>query len=266
MTTLVDGQPCAVVPADDRAFLYGESLFETVAFRDRQAPLWPRHMTRLARGCRALALNMPRPEQLLAECRKILPASGPAIVRITISAGSGGRGYWPATEPRERRIVQCRAWPTDIHRQRRCGLRLRISSHRLESGQVAAGLKHGNRLVQVMAARECARSGHDEAVLLDAAGCIVEAISSNLLLVMDDQLFTHPEPAVSGVGLGWLIDQAGIDIRRQALAVEDLVRCSEVLVINSVAGVRAAIGVDDDRFTPGPMGRHLQALWNEQLI
>ncbi|TVS13163.1 MAG: hypothetical protein EA419_02500 [Wenzhouxiangella sp.] len=266
MRTLVDGQPGTVVPVDDRAFLYGESLFETVAFRDRQAPLWSRHMARLDLGCRSLGFQPPRPEQLLAECRKVLPESGPAIARITITGGSGGRGYWPAPDAPERRVIQCRDWPGEIDRQRSAGLRLTISKSRLESGPVGEGLKHGNRLVQVMAARECARSGHDEAVLLDQAGSIVEAISSNILLVVDDQLMTHPRPVVSGVGLGWLIDQPGLDLRLRPVAGEDLARCSEVLVINSVSGVRPAIAIEQYRFRPGPTCRHLQSLWNEQLI
>ena len=128
------------------------------------------------------------------------------------------------------------------------------------------GLKHGNRLAQVSAARECRSSGHDEAILLDPLGNLMEVISSNLVLAREDRLTTHPRPEVAGVGLGWLKTEAGIEFLPLSLPVERLAECSEVLVINSVAGVRPVIAVEQHRFTIGPFCRLLQSLWSSQLI
>lgn len=266
MNVLIDGQRGRQIPCDDRGFLYGESVFETIAFGDGEAPLWPLHMARLTRSGAQLRLPLPETEILARECRQLLPARGRFVVRITLSAGSGGRGYWPEENTRPRRVVSYRAWPDQIDQQRRCGLRLRLSTIRLCTAEHLLGLKHGNRLAQVSAARECQDSGHDEAILLDSAGQMMEAISSNLVLVLGDRLVTHPRPAVAGVGLDWLKAEAGVDFLPLALPVGRLSECSEVLVINSIAGVRPVIAIDQHRFPIGPICRHLQSLWNAQLI
>lgn len=265
MSLLIDGEVATELPADDRGFLYGESVFETVAFRNRAAPLWDLHMQRLARSAAWLGLAAPSEALWWRDCQRLLPAQGRFVVRLSLSAGSGGAGYWPPTDSRPRRVVSLRAWPTRLEAQRAAGLRLRRSSFVLPTEGPGQGHKHGNRLIQVQAARECADSGYDEAVLLDQRGCMVEAISSNLLLVRQERLLAHPRPAVSGVGLKWLKQQAGAEIVEQALPYTRLDECSEVLVINSVAGIRPVIRIDQSCFPIGPMCRHLQSLWDSQL-
>lgn len=265
MKALIDGRPGALLAADDRGLLYGETVFETLAFNDGRAPLWDRHMARLERGAGLLAMRAPTTELLLEECRQIAPQRGPAVLRITLTAGSGGRGYWPAECPQPRRIIHARPWPPGLDRQRHEGLRLVTSAHVIRNADFGLGLKHGNRLVQVAAARECTAARGDEALLLDEQGCVVEAISSNVVLVRDGQLLTHPRPAVAGVGLGWLREQPGVNVADGRVPATDLLRCSEILVINSVAGIRPAITLDGQHIGPGPVGRRLQSLWNQHL-
>ena len=266
MSFLIDGEAAAGLLADDRGFLYGESVFETVAFRDGAAPLWDVHMQRLARSAAWLGLQAPPEALWWRDCQRLLPAQGRFVLRLSLSAGSGGSGYWPPQEYRPRRVVGLRAWPARLESQRASGVRLRLSSYRLSTDGPGQGHKHGNRLIQVQAARECADSGHDEALLLDAQGHMVEAISSNLLLLRQGRLLAHPRPAVSGVGLQWLRQQAGAGIVDEAVPYTCLSECSEVLVINSVAGIRPVIQIDQLRFSIGPVCRRLQSLWDSQLI
>lgn len=268
MSMLIDGRPSASIRADDRGLLYGETVFETIAFRNGKAPLWSGHMNRLARGAHALGLDLPDTQRLDEECRHLLAASGQgsAVVRITLTAGSGGRGYWPADRPRSRRIVQLRDWPEHIEGQRSAGLQTMISRYRLGPPGPMRGLKHGNRLVQTLAARECAEAGRDEALLLDADGRLAEAISSNLVMVSGRGLLTPAAPDVAGVGLDWLKQELGEDLVEGSVSPTGLEAVDEVLVINSVAGIRPVVAVDHLRFEPGPVYRRLLSLWQSKLF
>lgn len=266
MNCLVDGRPAATLPCDDRGFLYGEAVFETIAFRHRQAPLWTQHMARLQRSAAVLMLACPAPAVLLEDCLCLLPEQGRYILRVSLSAGSGGQGYWPAPKPAARRVVSRREWPARIEQDRQRGLRLGLSAITLPEAMVFQGIKHANRLLQTSAARQCQAQGYDEALLLNPDRTIVEAISSNIVLVRDGALHYHPEPAVAGVGLDWLRAKAHLSWTASALAYANLAECSEVLVINSVAGIRPAVEVAGQHFAVGPICRQLQSLWDAHLI
>ena len=73
---LVNGEPSASLPVDDRGFLYGDHLFETIAFVRGRAPLWELHMERLIADAQRLLMPAPDPELLAAECAGWWTASG----------------------------------------------------------------------------------------------------------------------------------------------------------------------------------------------
>ncbi len=263
---LVDGQAVTTVPADDRGLLYGDGLFETIVFVDRAAPLWPYHWQRLVDGCSRLGLPAPDESVAHAECLRLAPSREPVIVRFTLTRGSGGRGYFPSSAARARRIVQSRPWPDNYRKIQRDGLRLHTSPVRLAVGSSLAGLKHANRLEQVQAARACTEAGFDEALLFDARGYLAEAIASNVVLELDGDLVAPvSDSGVEGVGLSWLTAQTGTDLLRRRVSADDLGRASAVMVINSVAGPRPVVVLDDRRLAPGECCRSLQSEWNKIL-
>ena len=225
-------------------------------------------MSRLAQGGRVLGLKMPGEDLLGRECQRLLDGEGArqTIIRVTITGGSGGDGYWPSAQSQSRRILQRRAWPAVIERQRREGLRAIISAYRLGSNGPLTGLKHGNRLLQTLMARECQDLGAEEGLLLDEHGQLAEAISSNLLLVDGTRLLTPARPDVAGVGLAWLAERLGAELSIGSVAADRLEALSEVLVINSVAGIRPVVAVAEARFPPGPVARRLQSLWEKELF
>lgn len=268
MNSLVDGTATECVPSDDRGLLFGESVFETVAFLTGRAPLWERHLARLASGARALGLEMPDRVVLERECDRLLQSrpADRAVIRITLTGGSGGHGYWPASAPKPRRILQRRAWPGAIERQRREGLGAVVSQYRLGPAGPLAGLKHGNRLLQTLIARECVRRGAEEALVIDERHRLAEALSSNLLLVADSRLMTPARTEVVGVGLSWLSETLGEELEVDSVGIDRLETLSEVLVINSVAGIRPLVAIERHRFPVGPVCRRLQSLWQKELF
>lgn len=262
---LVDGEPSALVPADDRGLLYGDQLFETIAFVAGRAPLWDWHMARLVRDAQRLMMPAPDPDLFAAECARLVGAERRAVVRITLTRGSGGRAYQPPETAAPRRILMRRPWPPGLVAARAQGISLHTSPVRLALGGPLAGIKHGNRLEQVLAAEHARRAGMDEAVLFDSEGRLVEAIAGNLVIVVGGEALTPrlSGAGVAGVGLQWLREQLGNGLSTRVLDEQSLRQAQGVMVINSVAGIRPARLLDDRPLAIPEPCRRWQRLWDE---
>ncbi len=268
MNTLIDGESTSSIPADDRALLFGESVFETIAFHNDRAPLWAGHMARLTRSAAALGWEMPSEDLLASECARLISAVAEPklIIRITLTGGSGGSGYWPPPVPKIRRIVQLRSWPKRIEQHQAEGLRCIVSRFQLPLPWAYSGLKHGSRFLQTRAAMECRSRGADEALLLNAQDCFAEALSSNLVLVVDNQLLSPSGVEVEGVGLAWLKTVLGDKIQSGTLPLKDVAALDEMLVINSVGGIRPVTLIEDNPLPCGRITRKLQSIWRKELL
>ena len=135
---------------------------------------------------------------------------------------------------------------------------------KLQSSDILAGLKHGNRIMQVLLSKECQVKGFDELIVFREDGSLVEAIASNILVVLDEKLVTPAKPDVAGVGLQWVKSQQ-IPLEFCRLSLNELRKASEILLINSVAGVRPVRRWEDQTFEVGEMCHRLQNLWNQML-
>jgi 4-amino-4-deoxychorismate lyase len=268
---LVDGIADDRVAADDRGLLYGDHLFETIAFVGRRAPLWRCHMDRLQRDARRLLMPPPEESLLAQDCQRLVESEGNSVVRITLTRGSGGRAYEPLERPQPRRIVARRAWPPGLSVSRAEGLTLHTSPVRLSVGGILAGIKHGNRLEQVLAAERARRAGVDEAVLLDIQDRVIEAIAGNLAVELRGRVLTPDlsTAGVAGVGLAWLSDRlraAGQPVpERTHLTPGDLARADGIMVINSVAGIRPARSLDGRPLAISETCRRWQAIWDDGI-
>ena len=91
---LVNGVPGALILPDDRGVLYGDGLFETVAFHNGRSALWPLHMARLTEGCRRLGLPLPDAQLLAEESQSLLDGRSRAVIRLGITRGvAAGRTF-----------------------------------------------------------------------------------------------------------------------------------------------------------------------------
>ena len=263
---LINGRVDDRVPADDRGLLYGDCLFETIGFRAGVAPLWSWHWQRLTESSARLGLVVPDEDIALDECRQ-LAGNARCVIRLTLTRGSGGRAYEPPAEPDCRRIVHRRDWPARIGQQRDRGVRVVTSPIHLAGHSLLAGMKHGNRLEQVLAAKDCRERSVEEALMLDVSGNLVEAIASNVIVVIEGRALTpRVEGAgVAGVGLAWLRSQPEVALESATINRHDMNRAEEVMMINSVAGIRPVMAVDDRALDVGKICRTWQRLWTERI-
>jgi len=161
MDSWVDGQPADALSLKDRGLAYGDGLFETIAVRSGQPLLLDRHLSRLADGCSRLAIAA---DHLLirSELQAYAAVLGEGVLKLILTRGDGLRGYAPDPAARARRILQGNppaAYPV-IHGEQ--GVRLFPCATRLSKQPLLAGLKHLNRLEQVIARSEWQDAEHAE--------------------------------------------------------------------------------------------------------
>ena len=260
--TLVDGQVRDQVSVLDRGLSYGDGLFETVRFVGSQAPLWARHMQRLETSCLRLGLPAPDPTTLLCEAREVTAGWSQAVARITITRGTGTRGYAPPNAPSATRIVAGFEPPVLRAEEAIEGLRVRRCTLRLAEQPALAGMKHLNRLEQVLARAEWLDPSIAEGLLGDWHGRVISATAANLFAVLDDTLVT---PALERCGIAGVARAEILAAAPQAqvrdIGWDELARASEVFLCSSVRGILPVRAMDARPYTIGPITRTMQRHW-----
>ncbi|KAA8706172.1 aminodeoxychorismate lyase [Pseudomonas cannabina] len=264
MPCWVDGSPADSLSVKDRGLAYGDGLFETVAVRAGQPVLLERHLQRLERGCQQLKITID-PVQVRAEMTRFAAELGEGVMKLLITRGDSQRGYAPAPDTHPRRILQGSPAPAYPAAHAEQGVHLFACQTRLAEQPLLAGLKHLNRLEQVLARSEWSNSDHAEGLMRDTSGRLIEGVYSNLFLVTHGRLLTADlsRCGVAGVMRAELLDQAlalgmAVDIRDVHLS--DLEAADEVFLCNSVYGVWPVRGFAALNWPVGPLTRKLQGI------
>lgn len=240
-TILVDGAEADCVPALDRGLAYGDGLFETVAVRDGEPRHLERHLARLARGCDRLGLPRPDAAVLHAEMHALARAAGRGVLKLLYTRGVGGRGYRPPERGRPLRVLAMHPPPVQDPEHATRGVRVAVCRTRLAVNPVLAGIKHLNRLEQVLASRELDDTTA-EGLMLDSDDRLIEGTRTNVFLVLDDVLVTPDlsRCGVAGIMRELVLERAaalGIPVRVADVPARALDEASELFLCNSLLGV-----------------------------
>jgi 4-amino-4-deoxychorismate lyase len=259
----VNGKKGGGISPLDRGLRYGDGLFETVLITNGGAILWGRHLQRLLRGCESLALNVDSRSieahffQFLAQLSDADRVS--AIARITVSRGPGAHGYRPQRTTEPTFIVSF-----DKHvyvaseSLRLCRCKVAAVNH---SG--LAGIKHLNRLANVLAAGELEDGGHDEGVMCLDDGSVISGVMSNLFIVKDGCLLT-PKLSLAGVAgtarslvIDVLAPELNVTCDETTLSYHDLLQADEIFMCNSVMGIRPVAALGETLWRDWPLTARL---------
>ena len=261
---LVNGVAAEQVSALDRGLMYGDGLFESIRLVGTVAPLWSRHMQRLTEGCVRLRIPAPDPVQLRREALEVSRGMPQSVVRITVTRGPGERGYALPSSPRPTRVVAAFAPPSvdaGIHLQ---GVRMRVCDIRLAEQPLLAGIKHLNRLEQILARAEWNDPAIAEGVLRDSHGRVISATMANLFALVGGEWLT---PALDRCGVAGVARAEVLAICPQArvgeLTLAVLRDAEEVFLSSSVRGILPVRSLDDRCYVPGTMTRQLQQHWRD---
>lgn len=264
MLSWVDGRPATDLPLGDRGLAYGDGLFETIAVRGGRAVLLPRHLARLAEGLRRLSIDLDL-SALEAELRAFFAELGEGVAKLIITRGDGLRGYAPPQPAHPRRILLGSPLPSYPAANAEQGVRLFSCRTRLAEQPLLAGLKHLNRLEQVLARGEWQDTGIAEGLMRDTSGRVIEGVFSNLFLVRDGVLLTAElsRCGVAGVMRAEVLEQAarlGIPCEIRDIGFDELLAADELFLCNSLYGIWPVRELASSVWPAGPLTRKLQAL------
>lgn len=249
------------VPSQDRGLLLGDGLFETLLWRDGALLDFALHADRMDRGCAILGLPAPGVDRLAAAGLQAVQeaglSGGRAAVRLTWTAGPGGRGLDRPTQPEPRLIASAAA---TLATEEDCVLV--TSTVRRNDLSPASRIKSLAYLDNVLARREARAAGADEALMLNTQGQIACAAAANIFWFAGHQLRT---PALGcgvldGVVRGQVLARAralGIDTAEVEAGPEALVDATGLFLTNSLIGIRRAQALDGRQIAPNPLVERL---------
>jgi 4-amino-4-deoxychorismate lyase len=263
--------PTSELPLPDRGLDYGDGVFETLLLKQGIPVLPELHLDRLRCGLDVLSLPdcvAAVKEQLQIAALEVQAAGWRwASLRLSVTRGAGPRGYTPPENPVPRVLAQIAELDHDAGVMP-AAADLSLSSVRLSSQPLLAGIKHLNRLEQVLAAAQAQKEGVDESVLLDQSGNVVSAIAGNLFVLRDGALITPPLTHCGVAGtrrrliMETLAPAVGVDVLQQVLSLPELESAQEVFYCNSLRGMRPVSRLGDRQWENHPV---CEALFEQYL-
>jgi len=263
MLAWIDGQSETSVSLYDRGLAYGDGLFETIKVKNGQPRLLAKHLERLQLGCQRLSLKLDF-ALLENELSRFTAALGEGVAKLIVTRGDGKRGYKPSATS-ARRILLGSSLPNYPAENATQGVRLFPCQTRLAEQPLLAGLKHLNRLEQVLASAEWQSESYAEGLLCDYSGRVIEGVFSNLFMVKDGQLYT---PDLSRCGVAGVMRSLLLDLAKQSyipfaicdIEREQLQSADEVFICNSLYGIWPVIALEGQSWLIGTVTRTLQNL------
>lgn len=260
MYTLVNGTEQDRIPANDRGLMYGDGVFRTLRLQQGRPLDRELHLAKLRADCAALGIACPPPQVLAAELDLVAARFPDGVAKLVVTRGPGDRGYAPRAGGEPTRIVSAGPAPTYPEDSQRLGVKVRLCRTRLSQQPALAGIKHLNRLENVLARGEWSDADTAEGLMLDRDGNLIEGTMSNLFLVMDGGLVT-PDLSlcgVAGVQRDRVLEFArvqGIAARICPVSLPDLQSASEVFLVNSVIRLWPVSGFEAVNWPVGPLTR-----------
>jgi len=252
---LLNGQSADSIDLLDRGLHYGDGLFETIAIINEQPLCWDEHLQRLLTGCARLKLDFNDAELLESEVTSLCKNVDKAVLKITVTSGAGGRGYKRSkSEFKPTRLLAIHTWPEYPDNYSTQGIQAHLCSNRLGHNPGLAGIKHLNRLEQVLASNEWDDANTMEGLMLDIDDNVIAGTMSNLFIILPDKKLITPDVSlcgIEGIVRKYILDNCAelaytIDVKK--LSLDDVYSASEIFFCNSVAGIIPVKQLADHKF------------------
>lgn len=264
--TLINGEAKETISIHDRGLQYGDGLFETMAVRNGRIYLWEAHWQRLSLGCEKLSITLPNKELIEKEIALLCENKGETqfVIKLIVTRGVGQRGYRFTSEQNVTRILSSHSWPDYPDSYQTEGIAVRYCETTLSENIKLAGVKHLNRLEQVLARNEWDTDEFQEGLMLTAQGNVVDGTMSNVFAVLDNKVFTPglSRCGVAGVMRKTIINIAkenGFSIHEKEFSKSELEMADELFLSNSLFGIWPIRIIAKTRFTKvGNITKQLQ--------
>lgn len=262
MITLVNGVPGESISVHDRGFQYGDGLFETLSVVNGSPHLWDRHMQRLLRGAARLDIHAPSESLLRQEAEQVCRSAGHGVLKIILTRGVSGRGYAPDKQAQPTRTVSLSPWPDYPAEQHTHGVAAQFCRTMISRNQATAGIKHLNRIEQVLARAELEQDCR-EGLMYDEFGHAIEGTMTNLFIVSHDSLLTPDlsHSGVEGVMRGLVLERAvelSLETRVMDINKNDILQADEVFLTNSLIGLWPVRRIEAKQYALGRITQRIQ--------
>ncbi len=262
---LVDGAFTEVLPVDDRGLMYGDGVFRTLRVVAGRPRWWDEQLATLADDCAHIGLVCPDLAQWQADLERIAQCLTDGVLKLVVTRGSGPRGYLPPDLAQPRRIMRYDAMASHMTLPPPDGITVRLCSLRLAQQPRLAGIKHLNRLENVLARAEWTSPYIHEGLLLDQTGQVISGVMSNLFIWRRSRLLTPrlDQCGVAGVARARLMRLAaaqGMEVAETCLSLQEVLDADEVMLTNSVMGLRRVAALDAKTWPQALISPRLAAL------
>lgn len=247
---LINGQDSNKIAISDRGLNYGDGVFETIAVYNSIPIFWQQHFNRLHTSCHKLGIHPPEFVPLIEESKQLIKQSSgrdginriKGILKIIITRGEGTRGYKPQYNLQSTRVINYFPWPKDIEQRAIAGIKVFLCQTPLAKQPYLAGIKHLNRLEQVLASMEWDGQLFSEGLMFDTDGYLISGTKSNVFLISSGKIIT---PNIAESGIDGIIRQQvllmatelQLELEIKHLTKTDLLNADEVFVTNSITGI-----------------------------
>ncbi len=257
---LINGIAADSIPAADRGLAYGDGVFRTLRAADGEPLHWQRHFNKLGADCAGLAISCVAEATLLADVRAVARQFPRAVVKITVTRGSGARGYALPVPCTPLRIVE--GAPLRAAADADAGITAHLCRLRLAHQPALAGIKHLNRLENVLARAEWNDPAIGEGLMLDQHENVIGGTMSNVFIAEQGRLLTPrlDQCGVAGVTRARvmaLAASAATPCGEAHLSLQRVLDADEVFLVNSVIGLRPLARMGVRAWTPGPLARKI---------
>lgn len=242
----------------DRGFLYGDGLFETIRLRNNKPRYWKEHLARLSNGCAVLNLNFPM-DKICTGMEEVSRQLRNGVLRLTVTRGEQpGRGFLPDGNADPTVVITGYTgapYPEELYKQGFSGCLISFPRNHLSP---LVKLKSLNCLENVLGKMETA--GADEGIFSNYLGEIAEGTASNIFLVIKGELLTPPPecgllPGIMRAQVLLLAEKLGINAVQAKFYPQDFRRAEESFLTNSLLGVMPLVSVNGypvGKGRPGP--------------
>ena len=255
----------AVVSVFDRAFRYGDALFEAVLVCNGKLFRWPQHFHRMERSAQFLKIAFPySANELLAFARELISRNKlpDCVLRLQLSRGVGPRGYAPSGEEKPFVVMSLHPAPPRAS-LRGVAWKLTVSSFRVPAGDKLASHKTCSRLLQVCAATEARDRGADESLILNTANEVTEGSTSNVFWIDRGIVCTTPLtdsvlPGITRAAVLDVCDALGISRAERPIRPDQLAKMDGVFLSFTSRGIVETESLDGTPLRRSPLTLRLQ--------
>ena len=259
---LVDGVLESEISIFNRNMQFGDGLFETCVSKGNNILFWQRHLSRLNRGCEKLNIKKIAESVWLEDIKKALSLSleKNCIIKLILSRGNSLRGYSYSEDIEPVRVVIV----SEIKKTKsKYSVSLEYASSGFHSNPKLAGIKHCNRLEQILAR---ANMEGDEVIMLDENQNIVSVTQGNIYFIFGNKLLTPKLDRCGVVGsrrslILELARSINLEVDEDTISIEQAEKANEVFISNSLIGIQSVSSIGSYYLNNNPLTKEIKAAY-----